>query len=122
MRETARAVFMKTTTMIDISKYTAHKTPGKFEGESPATEYFYEQSLDGVGETIYCATPETEDEDLFDLPNAELFRVHADEAEAFGLPIGATFMLREDSQGFVYGSIHGNREEAQRRFNRGEGA
>ena len=28
--------------MIDTAKYTAHKKPGKFEGETSATEYFWE--------------------------------------------------------------------------------
>ena len=36
------------------SKYTAHQHPGKFEGESAATEYFYEQMLNGDGRGNLC--------------------------------------------------------------------
>ena len=104
--------------MIDASKYTAHKSLGKFEGESPATEYFYEQMCEGDGETIYAGG----DDDGEGGYSAELFQVSAEEADAFDkinvhLPHGHWFLLREDSQGFAIGSVHATREEAEQRFN-----
>jgi hypothetical protein len=93
--------------MIDASKYDRNKHPGKFEGESPATEYFYEQMMNGDGETIYADYETNEyDEKEYneeDGPHAELFHINAEESEAFNLPIGFWFMLTEDSQGFVMG-------------------
>jgi hypothetical protein len=97
---------------IDPSKYTAHQHPGKFEGESAATEYFHEQMLNGDGETIYVDY----DNEFNDGPVADTFHINSEEAEAFNLPIGATFMIRGDSQGFVYGSVHASREEAEKAF------
>ena len=98
---------------IDTTKYTAHKHPGKFEGETAATEYFYEQMLDGDGEVIF-GNVDYEDEQA---KEAYIFRINADEDEAFdGCPVGYVFMIREDSQGFVYGSIHATREEAEAKF------
>jgi hypothetical protein len=99
--------------IINTSKYTKHLSPGKFEGESPATEYFYEQMLNGDGETLWIETGESDD---FDSPCADLFHINADESEAFNLPIGFWFMLRYDSQGFVYGSSHASREEVEKAF------
>lgn len=101
---------------IDVSKYTSHSRAGKFEGETPATEYFYEQMLNADGETIYAASVGADGAGFEDVPCAEVFRIDADEAEAFGLPIGHWFLLREDSQGFVYGSVHATREAAEERF------
>jgi hypothetical protein len=102
---------------IDPFKYTAHQHPGKFEGESAATEYFYELMLDGDGETIYGDSgDDTADEPYQETDCAELFRINADEAEAFDLPIGHWFLLREDSQGFVYGTTHATREQAEQKF------
>ena len=43
------------------SKYTAHLHPGKFEGESAATEYYYELMLEGVGEDICGMGGESEE-------------------------------------------------------------
>ena len=105
---------MKSTT-IDTSKYTAHKSPGKFEGETAATEYYWEQMLNGDGEEIYAGIIE-EESDLSEYPLATIFRVQADEPEAFGLNHGDIFMIREDSQGFVYGSVHASRAEAEAKF------
>jgi hypothetical protein len=96
--------------MIDASKYTAHKSPGKFEGETAASEYFYEQMLNGDGEELY-----SDDEGG---AVASVFRIDADESEAFGLPIGGYFLLREDSQGFVMGSTHATQEAAEGAFRR----
>lgn len=102
---------------IDASKYTAHTHPGKFEGETAATEYFYEQLLNGDGETIWPAdVGDLEDDGMNDEPSAELFHIDAEEADAFGLTVGAWYMIREDSQGFVYGSEHATRELAERKF------
>lgn len=99
--------------MIDANKYTAHKSPGKFEGESPASEYFYEQMCEGDGETIYAGG----DDDGEGGYCADLFQVDADEADAFGLTVGHWFLLCEDSQGFAIGSVHESREAAEKRFN-----
>jgi hypothetical protein len=96
--------------MIDVTKYTAHKSPGKFEGESAATEYFYEQALNGDGETIH------EDIDDGEGSTADLFQIDVEEAEAFDLPLHHWFLLREDSQGFAIGSVHETREAAEERF------
>jgi hypothetical protein len=57
-----------------------------------------------------------EDDNLEDLPNAELFMIQGDEPEAFDLPRGSWFMLREDSQGFIYGSVHTTRGDAEAKF------
>lgn len=97
---------------IDPTKYTAHLHPGKFEGESAATEYFYEQMCNGDSETVF-GSAEYEDESAI---TAEVFRINAEEAEAFDLPIGHWFLLREDSQGFAYGSSHPTREQAEQKF------
>lgn len=105
---------MKTT--INASKYTAHLHPGKFEGETAATEYFYEQMLNGDGETI-CADNGDEGHDYEFIASAELFHINAEEAEAFNLTIGHWFLLREDSQGFAYGSEHPSRQAAEHKFN-----
>lgn len=104
-------------TQIDPTKYTAHLHPGKFETESSgATEYFHEQMLNGDGETIFADQVCNEELDYEPIDSATIFTVQADEPEAFDLPHGATFMIREDSQGFVYGSVHANREEAEAKF------
>ena len=99
------------TTSINPANYIAHLHPGKFEGETAATEYFHEQMLNGDGETVYGS------EDLEDAPVAEIFHINADEAEAFDLTIGHWFLLHEDSQGFAYGSEHPTRESAEHKFN-----
>jgi hypothetical protein len=108
------------TTSINPANYTAHLHPGKFEGETAATEYFHEQMLNGDGEAIFAEIPVADGPDDFTYDEdaqADIFFIDADESEAFGLPIGACFMIREDSQGFVYGSVHANRDEAQAKFN-----
>lgn len=73
------------------------KGPGKFEGETAATPYYYELVMNGDGETwMYC---DDMDEGVI---GADLFEVSADEEELFGLPIGSWVAIREDSQGFAY--------------------
>lgn len=96
---------------IDISKYTAHLHPGKFEGEIAATEYFYEQMCNGDGERFSLDVYGMDDE-----PSAELFKIDAKESEAFSLPLHSWFLLREDSQGFALGSVHPTREDAEAKF------
>lgn len=103
--------------MIDATKYTAHKSPGKFEGESPATEYFYEQMCNGGGETIYVCTATDAEEMVESDMCADLFQIDVEESDAFGLPLHHWFLLREDSQGFAIGTVHATREEAEQRFN-----
>lgn len=90
---------------IDTSKYTAHTSPGKFEGEAPETEYFYELSLDGDGETIYS--------DSEDTATVSLFHIYADAADAFNLPLGHYLLLWEDSQGFCHSTILPTRSAAE---------
>lgn len=101
---------------IDINKYTAHKHAGKFVGETAATEYFWEQMLNGDGETIFADQTCEENLDYEPIDSAEIFFINADESEAFDLPIGHVFMVREDGQGFVYGSVHAKRSEAEAKF------
>jgi hypothetical protein len=105
---------------INASDYTAHLSRGKFEGETPATEYFYHVMLTGDGETVYAYggdDDQTED-DYADTEAASgaLFQVNAEESEAFGLPTGHWFLLREDSQGFAIGTVHATREAAEQRL------
>lgn len=97
---------MKTT--INPSKYTAHLHPGKFEGETAATEYFHEQMLNGDGEIFDPITVADGPDDFTceDSPIGTLFQINAEEAAAFNLTIGHWFLLREDTQGFAYGSEH----------------
>ena len=92
---------------INPAQYTAHKSPGKFEGESPATEYFYEQMLCGVDEIITNDCDEV----------ASLFQIETEEAEAFHLPAESYFLLWTDSNGFVYGEVYRTHSFAVRAFN-----
>jgi hypothetical protein len=102
---------------INASKYTAHTHLGKFEGETAATEYFYEQSLIGNGETLFAPTLDESQDEYWETGNSgEVFHINTDEAEAFNLLIGHWFLLREDSQGFVYGTTHATRVEAEKKF------
>ena len=102
------------TTSINKSKYTAHLRPGKFEGESAATEYFYEQMLNGDGDQIFL---DIDDEDEnYEGPTATIFHVNAEESEAFALACGSWFLLRE-VLGFAHGSEHDSRDAAEREFN-----
>jgi hypothetical protein len=96
--------------IINPNKYVRHLNAGKFEGETAATEYFYELMLEGDGETVIIGE-EHEPPD-----SAELFQINAEESEAFNLPIGHWFLLKEDNQGFVMGSTYKSREAAERAF------
>ena len=91
---------------INPSDYVAHLTPGKFQGEQPATEYFYEQMLTGVDETITNDCDEV----------ASLFQIETEEAEAFHLPTGSYFLLWTDNNGFVYGEVYPTHSFAVRAF------
>jgi hypothetical protein len=106
---------------IDPTQYTAHLHPGKFESAPAAAEYFYEQMLAGSGETIFAEIPVADGPHDFTYdenpPQADIFYIDSSEAEAFDLPIGSYFMICEDSQGFVLGSVHANRQEAAAKFN-----
>lgn len=101
--------------MIEASKYVAHLSPGKFEAEPPATEYFYEQMMNGDGEAIF--PPGEDDADSEPGYCATLFHISAEEEAAFALTCGHWFLLREDSQGFAIGTEHATRAEAEQRFN-----
>lgn len=97
--------------MIDVSKYTAHKFSGKFENESPATEYFFNRLLDGDGEALEVYQNDAADNDDA-IASADVFQIDSEEAEAFGLSVGHWYMLRHDDAGFVFGSTHESREAA----------
>ncbi len=80
---------------IDTTKYTKHLSLGKFEGESSATEYFWEAVMNGDGEDYQPI----EDEIVF-----SLFTADYEESEAFkgeDIRLGDTVCIWEDSQGFV---------------------
>ena len=95
--------------MIDPTHYDT-SGPGKFEAEPPETKYFYEQMLNGDGEELYH--PDNEDY------MATVFHITSEESDAFGLADSRIFMLREDTQGFVYGTTHPNLEHAERTFHK----
>jgi len=98
---------------IDVAKFKRRvKGPGKFEGEKPATAYFYDLWLDGDGEAYFPYA----DEDLDDEPEATLFQIDADEADAFGLEVGHWYIIWEDGTGFAYGFCFETREEAEEKF------
>lgn len=74
--------------MIDVAKYQEQcKGPGKFEGESAACPYFYEQWVNGDGESWF---PEIE---------VTIFTASVEEQEAFNCLAEVGFFV--DSQGFV---------------------
>ena len=90
---------------IDVQMYeqmVADSTPGRYEGETAATAYFYEAYLNGDGEG---------------LDDYSLFSVSDEEREAFGLDfnvaidgravpaafLGLYFLVRQDDNGFIYG-------------------
>ncbi len=91
--------------MIDITQYTAHLSPGKFEGEPAASEYFYDRMLDGVGETLYSEDSE-----------GALFKILDEEAKVFDLYVDGWFLLLETDNGFVYGMNYQTREDAINAF------
>jgi hypothetical protein len=101
-------------TMIDTAKYTAHKNPGKFEGETSATEYFWEMVMDGDGEVWSPDMNEDGEGTLFDV-----FTVDADEAKTWPneFKIGDTVIVWECPQGFVTLCAYGTREAAERHVN-----
>jgi hypothetical protein len=111
--------------MIDVSKYQ-NGGPGKFEGEPPQTGYYWEQMLNGDGETIYAygGDDDQTEADFADTDEAcaDLFQVDAEESEAFGLPIGSWQMLWSDSLGFAYSQNFPTREAAEDEFNSWYGA
>lgn len=94
---------------INPANYIAYKRPGKFEGEQPATEFYYSQWLNGDGEAIFTESGDEETE-------GTLFYITAEEAEAFNLPIGHTFLLWEDNQGFAFGEVYPTSSEATASF------
>ena len=80
-------------TMIDVAKYQQmcdDSTPGKLEGEGPATAYYYEAMLDGDGEMVSFAEAEAwANGPGFigdgDLPTSTVFKVTDEERTAFNL-------------------------------------
>ena len=98
-------------TKIDTAKYTAHKNPGKFEGETSATEYFWELVMNGDGETW---SPNMNDS-IYSR-RVDVFTVDADEAETWPneFKIGDTVIIWECPQGFVTLCAYGTRDAAER--------
>lgn len=77
---------------IDVEKWeamVAASTPGRFEGEGPATAYFWDAMMNGDGED------DGEGEVLF--PTTE------EEKAAFDLA-GDHFSIHQSEQGFIYGN------------------
>ena len=105
---------------IDVSAYKRQvKGPGQFEGEPPETAYFYDQWLNGDGESYSPDMGDDDDDegdDYGDTPEATLFQISAEESEAFDLEVGDWFILWEDGQGFVYGNSYESRTEAEESF------
>ena len=96
--------------MIDPTQYDT-SGPGKFEAEPPETRYFYEQMLNGDGDDLYM---DTDNEDP--IYHATIFHITPEESDAFGLADSRIYMIREDNQGFVYGTAHPTLEHAERTF------
>lgn len=94
--------------MIDKDYYDSRVShPGKFEGEDPATPYFYDQALNGDGETL-----DWQSDGIGNAADLFCF-VDSDEAEAFGLEIGSAFVIVEMSDGFVIGKSFDNEDAAR---------
>jgi|TARA_R110001599_G_C11895760_1_gene625688 hypothetical protein len=100
--------------MVDLAKYTAHKTHGKFEGETSATEYFWELVMNGDGDVWSPDMTEDDDGTLF-----SAFSVDADEANAWPdeFKIGDTVIIWECPQGFVTMCAYRTREAAEEHVN-----
>ena len=97
--------------MLDVSKYQQmidDSTPGKLEGECPATAYYYEAMMDGDGEIVTfgdlaeaMADPNTIVESL-DGNTTTVFKVSDEQREAFKLS-DPYFEIWITEQGFVMG-------------------
>ena len=96
--------------MINKAKYDAHNHPGKFEGETGATEYFWDLVKDGNGEVWSPDMNDDGEGTLFDV-----FTVDADEANAWPdeFKIGDTVIIWECPQGFVTLCAYGTRNAAE---------
>jgi hypothetical protein len=91
---------------INVKSYREQVShPGKFEAEPPETPYYYEQAMNGDGESYYADAETQEDGDIESATEYSLFTVNAEEAEAFDLPIGHWVALWEDSQGFCMSHV-----------------
>ena len=106
--------------MINTEKYTAHKNFGKFEGETSATEYFWELVMNGDGETWSPDMDENGNGTFADgisplAKTFDLFTVDADEAETWPneFKIGDTVIIWECPQGFVTLCAYGTRAAAE---------
>ncbi len=93
---------------IDVRQYQS-TGPGKFEAEPPHTQYYWEQVMDGDGETIASDIDGSSEFAQF----ADLFQADAEESEAFGLNIGDWVIVWEDSSGFAYSRVASTREAAE---------
>lgn len=100
---------------IDVRKYTAHQHPGKFEGESPATEYFYEQMVTcGDGEDLMVAICNDGIDDYEGEIIGTIFETDIAEREALGVPEWVA--VCEDSQGFVTLKTADSRGQLERKL------
>ena len=100
--------------MIDTEKYTAHKNFGKFEGETSATEYYWELVMNGDGESWL---PDMDEDDYG--TNFDLFTVDSEEADTWPdeFKIGDTVIIWECPQGFVTLCAYGTRAAAEWHIN-----
>ena len=100
--------------MINEAKYDAHNHPGKFEGETGATEYFWDLVKEGNGEVWSPDMNDDGEGTLFDV-----FTVDADEANAWPdeFKIGDTVIIWECPQGFVTLCAYGTRAAAEKHVN-----
>jgi hypothetical protein len=100
---------------IDVNSYREQVSHlGKFEAEPPETPYYYDQCMNGDGESYY-AEAETaelsEDDSLEGCTEYTLFTIDAEEAEAFDLTHGYAIAIWEDSQGFVMSHVEPTHEQ-----------
>jgi len=81
---------MRDDVTIDVQVYQQTvDTPGRFEGETAATAYYYEAFLSGDGEWVG-------DFSLFTVTHEEMLAFGLAETEVF-------FLLRQDGNGFIRG-------------------
>ena len=80
-------------TTINLRKYQEMVSrPGKFEGESPETAYYYDIGLDGSADYTF-----------FQDQSISVFEVTPEEKDVFNI-LTPYYAIEESDQGFVYGT------------------
>ena len=105
-------------TTINSAQFNAPTArPGKFEGETGAAVYFWDQVMEGEGEDIY-PWADVEDQTVY-----SLFTVDSGEADAWPseFTIGDTVVIWECSHGFVNLCAFANRPAAESFINKHAG-